>query len=160
VATEIFAIEKLHREPWNSSRRVDAGADDLDDMLALDLRTDLRFLLESAFEIRGRREVEMPGRVMLAACGTIRKSELHRLAAIAAEHPSLKAKQQINPFSKQATPSAEIIVDGNVVGALDWDEESDQLIVGADVGREAQVASIAQDVATKLGLKPVGEDDE
>ncbi len=46
-----LALQKLHREPRHAARLVDAGIDDFDDVLALDLRADLRLLREALAEL-------------------------------------------------------------------------------------------------------------
>jgi hypothetical protein len=44
---EVFAFEELHRQVRDRGRFVDAGGDDLDDVITLEARTDPRFLDES-----------------------------------------------------------------------------------------------------------------
>ena len=52
VGRERLTTQELHREPRNAHRVIHAGGDDLDDVLAVDLRSDARFLLESRAEAR------------------------------------------------------------------------------------------------------------
>ncbi len=51
VGSEIFAVEKLHGHVGRSGRVVDARADDVDDVLAIDASTDARLLLEALAEL-------------------------------------------------------------------------------------------------------------
>ena len=47
VGREVLSIEELHRDPRDARGLVDAGCNDVNDVLALDLRTDARLLHEA-----------------------------------------------------------------------------------------------------------------
>ena len=82
-------------------------------------------------------------------------------------HPQLSHvpdKQGVNPFTrrpmlyKAAPDCARVLAGGIEVGMIHWAEDASQsLIVWAVMGAEAQVATVADDVASRLGWRYVRE---
>jgi hypothetical protein len=76
-------------------------------------------------------------------------------------HPqlsSVRAKEGINPFSKEPhlyrpdPTTAQVIIDGSEIGSIHWSmDDSHRLVVWSNAGAEEKVTSIATDVASRLG---------
>ena len=83
-------------------------------------------------------------------------------------HPQLSQvadKQGINPFTKgameykAARDCAHVLVEGIEIGMIHWAmDDSQRLVVWSAAGAEAQVAAVAENVASRLGWRYVRED--
>jgi hypothetical protein len=82
-------------------------------------------------------------------------------------HPQLSHapdKQGINPFTRRpmlfkAAPDCARVLAGEIeVGMIHWAmDDSQRLAVWAEMGAEAQVATVAEEVASRLGWRYVRE---
>ena len=94
---EILALEQLHREPWHARRGVDAGAEHLHHVVALDQRADARLLLEALPQARvgEERRVHELHRAELAGAGLLgHVDRAHAAGAEGLDDPVLPAEDR------------------------------------------------------------------
>src|SRR5882724_7668303 len=97
--------------------------------------------------------------------GTVGRSEWIQLIDSHPELSHVPDKQGINPFTKRpmlykaAPDCARVLAGGIEVGMIYWSEDGSHcLTVWAVMGAEAQVATVAEEVASRLGWRYVRED--